>query len=80
MINQALGRSAIEFVDEEVSLDDVAKELTAGYVKKWPSKKLLSTGNLSVKYAILNRIGAVNWVPTQHTSGVSATLAKLIYK
>ncbi|XP_057418575.1 uncharacterized protein LOC130712775 [Lotus japonicus] len=72
--------NAVEFVDEELSLDVIAKEITAGQVKKWPIKKLLSTGNLSVKYAILNRIGAVNWVPTQHTFGVSATLAKLIYR
>ncbi|XP_057426115.1 uncharacterized protein LOC130719511 [Lotus japonicus] len=80
VINKALGRSVVEFVDEELSLDVVAKEITAGQVKKWPIKKLLSTGTLSVKYAILNRIGAVNWVPTQHTSGVSTTLARLIYK
>ncbi|XP_057448456.1 uncharacterized protein LOC130739992 [Lotus japonicus] len=78
--NQALGRSVVDFVDEELSLDVVAKDISACQVKKWPIKKLLSTGNLSVKYAIHNRIGVVNWVPTQHTSGVSTTLAKLIYK
>ncbi|XP_057453999.1 uncharacterized protein LOC130745652 [Lotus japonicus] len=61
VINKALGRSVVEFVDEELSLDVIAKEITAGQVKKWPIKKLLSTGTLSVKYAILNRIGAVNW-------------------
>ncbi|XP_057426338.1 uncharacterized protein LOC130719746 [Lotus japonicus] len=80
VINKALGRSATAVTDEEPSLDVVAKELTAGQVQKWPKKKLLSTCNLSVKYAILNRIGAVNWVPTQHTSAISATLARLIYK
>ncbi|XP_057443965.1 uncharacterized protein LOC130736136 [Lotus japonicus] len=80
VINKALGRSVVEFIDEELSLDVVAKEITAGQDKKWPTKKLLSTGTLSVKYAILNRIGAVNWVPTQHTSGVSTGLARLIYK
>ncbi|XP_057443979.1 uncharacterized protein LOC130736150 [Lotus japonicus] len=80
VINEALGRSAVEFVDEELSLDVIAKEITAGQVKKWPIKKLLSTGTLSVKYAILNRIGAVNWVPTQHTSGVSTALVRWIYK
>ncbi|XP_057432440.1 uncharacterized protein LOC130725209 [Lotus japonicus] len=58
VINKALGRSTVEFVDEELSLDVIAKEITAGQVKKWPIKKLLSTGKLSVKYAILNRIGA----------------------
>ncbi|XP_057443752.1 uncharacterized protein LOC130735893 [Lotus japonicus] len=80
VINQALGRSVVELVEEELSLDKVAKELTAGQVKKWPAKKLLSTGLLSVKYAILNRIGVVNWIPSHHTSAVSASLAKLIYR
>ncbi|XP_057444175.1 uncharacterized protein LOC130736356 [Lotus japonicus] len=80
VINKALGRSVFEFVDEELSLDVIAKEITAGQVKKWPIKKLLSTGTLSVKYSILKRIGAVNWVLTQHTSGVSVALARLIYK
>ncbi|XP_057444249.1 uncharacterized protein LOC130736430 [Lotus japonicus] len=80
VIHKALGRNADEFVDEELSLDVIVKELIAGQVKKWSFKKFLSTGNLSVKYAILDRNGAVNWVPTQHNSGVSTTLAKLIYK
>ncbi|XP_057447248.1 uncharacterized protein LOC130739046 [Lotus japonicus] len=43
VINKALGRSVVEFVDEELSLDVIAKEITAGQVKKWPIKKLLST-------------------------------------
>ncbi|XP_057443955.1 uncharacterized protein LOC130736125 [Lotus japonicus] len=80
VINQALGRSVVEFVEEELSLDIVAKKLTAGQVKKWPTKKLLSTGFLSVKYVILNRIGVVNWIPSHHTSAISAILAKLIYR
>lgn len=80
IINQTLEISVVEFVEEELSLDTVAEELTAGRVKKWPAKKLLSTGVLSVKYAILNRIGVVNWVPSKHTSAVSAMLAKLIYR
>ncbi|XP_057417979.1 uncharacterized protein LOC130712157 [Lotus japonicus] len=80
IINQALERSVVEFVEEEPSLDTVAEELTAGRVKKWPAKKPLSTGFLSVKYAILNRIGVVNWVPSNHTSAVSAMLVKPIYR
>ncbi|XP_057444278.1 uncharacterized protein LOC130736465 [Lotus japonicus] len=55
VINKALGRSAVEFVDEELSLDVIAKEITAGQVKKWPIKKLLSTGKLSVK--LIYKIG-----------------------
>ncbi|XP_057444768.1 uncharacterized protein LOC130737014 [Lotus japonicus] len=80
VINKALGRSVAVVTAEEPSLDVIAKELTVGLVQKWPKKKLLPTGNLSVKYAILNRIGAVNWVPTQHTSAISTILARLIYK
>ncbi|XP_057451245.1 uncharacterized protein LOC130743138 [Lotus japonicus] len=55
VINKALGRSAVEFVDEELSLDVFAKEITAGQVKKWSIKKLLSTGKLSVK--LIYKIG-----------------------
>ncbi|XP_057443898.1 uncharacterized protein LOC130736061 [Lotus japonicus] len=50
VFNKALGRSAVEFVDEELSLDVIAKEITTGQVKK-----LLSTGKLSVK--LIYKIG-----------------------
>ncbi|XP_057443817.1 uncharacterized protein LOC130735967 [Lotus japonicus] len=80
IINRALERSVVEFVEEELSLDTIAEELTGGKVTKWPAKKLLSTGYLTVKYAILNRIGVVNWIPSNHTSAVSTMLAKLIYR
>ncbi|XP_057443988.1 uncharacterized protein LOC130736160 [Lotus japonicus] len=80
IINRALERSVVEFVEEELSLDTIAEELTGGKVTKWPAKKLLSTGHLTVKYVILNRIGVVNWIPSNHTSAVSAMLAKLIYR
>ncbi|XP_057418557.1 uncharacterized protein LOC130712756 [Lotus japonicus] len=59
VINKAFGRSATAVADEEPSLDVVAKELTAEQVQKWPKKKLLSTGNLSVK--LIYKIG--NMVP-----------------
>jgi hypothetical protein len=32
-----------------------------------------------VKYTILNRIGAANWVPTTHISDIATGLAKFIY-
>ncbi|XP_057444325.1 uncharacterized protein LOC130736518 [Lotus japonicus] len=79
IINKALERSVVEFVEEELSLDTIAEELTGGKVTKWPAKKLISTGYLTVKYAILNRIGVVNWIPSNHTSAVSTMLPKLIY-
>ncbi|XP_057452484.1 uncharacterized protein LOC130744312 [Lotus japonicus] len=80
IINKALEMSVVEFVEEELSLDTISEELTGGKVTKWPAKKLLSIGYLTVKYAILNRIGVVNWIPSNHTSAVSAMLAKLIYR
>ena len=55
------------------------KEITANQVKKWPSKGKVSPSLLSVKYAILYRIGSANWAPSNHTSIVSASLARLIY-
>ncbi|XP_057426121.1 uncharacterized protein LOC130719516 [Lotus japonicus] len=79
VINTFLGRSLAEIVDEEISLSAITTELTADQVKEWPVKGLLSSAHLSVKYAILNRIGAANWAPTKHTSNVSSGLAKLIY-
>ncbi|XP_057432511.1 uncharacterized protein LOC130725284 [Lotus japonicus] len=55
VINKALGRSVVEFGAEELSLDVIAKEIIAGQVKKWPIKKLMSTGTLSVK--LIYKIG-----------------------
>ncbi|XP_057432218.1 uncharacterized protein LOC130724971 [Lotus japonicus] len=79
IINQYLGRSTVATGNEELSLSAITKELTAGQTMVWPAKGLLSSTYLSVKYAILNRIGAANWAPTTHSSDVSSGLAKLIY-
>ena len=57
----------------------MCKEITANQIKVWPKKKKIPSGKLSVKYAILNRIGAVNWVPTTHSSDVTTGLGKFIY-
>ncbi|XP_057442747.1 uncharacterized protein LOC130734394 [Lotus japonicus] len=79
IINQYLGRSTVATGNGELSLSAITKELTAGQTMVWPAKGLLSSTYLSVKYAILNRIGAANWAPTTHSSDVSSGLAKLIY-
>ncbi|KAK2402065.1 hypothetical protein QL285_051615 [Trifolium repens] len=65
--------------DEAELVKEVTKEITGRQVNEWPKKRLLSTGCLSVKYAILNRIGAANWAPTNHGSGITPMLAKMIY-
>ncbi|XP_057443586.1 uncharacterized protein LOC130735691 [Lotus japonicus] len=79
IINQYLGRSTIATGNEELSLSVITNELTAGQVMEWLVKGLLSSTHLSVKYAILNHIGAANWAPTTHNSDISSGLAKLIY-
>ncbi|KAK2381627.1 hypothetical protein QL285_069218 [Trifolium repens] len=78
-INEYLGRNPIIESDEAELVKEVTKEITRGQMKEWPKKGLLSTGCLSVKYAFLNRIGAANWASTNHGSGITHMLAKMIY-
>src|ERR1044072_5133039 len=51
-INKFLGRSVDAAPAEEVSLNNVAKELTAKQVTVWPSKGKIQVSQLSVKYAV----------------------------
>ncbi|KAK2402321.1 hypothetical protein QL285_051853 [Trifolium repens] len=78
-INEYLGRNPLAETDEADLLQEITKEITGGQVNEWPKKGLLSTGCLSVKYAVLNRIGAANWAPTNHGSGITPMLAKMIF-
>ncbi|XP_058765664.1 uncharacterized protein LOC131639175 [Vicia villosa] len=48
-------------------------------VKSWPLKWKLSASKLSMKYAMLHKIGAANWVPTNHKSTVATVLRRFIY-
>ncbi|KAL5187238.1 hypothetical protein HKD37_05G012953 [Glycine soja] len=79
VINKYLGRPTEGVVDIDVSEHQIVKEITAKRVQHWPKKGKLSAGKLSVKYAILHRIGAANWVPTNHTSTVATGLGKFLY-
>ncbi|KAH1233170.1 hypothetical protein GmHk_09G025675 [Glycine max] len=79
VINKYLGRPTDGVIDIDVSEHQIAKEITAKRVQHWPKKEKLSAGKLSVKYAILHRIGAANWVPTNHTSTVATGLGKFLY-
>jgi hypothetical protein len=63
----------------EVTNNHVCKTITANQVKIWPSRGKVPSVMLSVKYAILNRIGKANWVPTTHTSDIATGLARFIY-
>ncbi|XP_050902046.1 uncharacterized protein LOC127110447 [Lathyrus oleraceus] len=65
VINKYLGRP-----------DEAQPELE---VRKWPLKGKLVASKLSVKYAMLHKIGVANWVPTNHKSIVVVMLGKFIY-
>ncbi|KAK2352764.1 hypothetical protein QL285_090477 [Trifolium repens] len=79
VINAYLGRREYGYPGFEPTNNQVCKTITANQVKVWPLKGQVPSVMLSVKYAILNRIGAVNWVPTSHTSTIATGLAKFIY-
>ncbi|KAK2443855.1 hypothetical protein QL285_014924 [Trifolium repens] len=79
VINAYLGRREYGYPGFEPTNNQVCKTITANQVKVWPLKGKVPSVMLSVKYAILNRIGAVNWVPTSHTSTIATGLAKFIY-
>ncbi|XP_058764752.1 uncharacterized protein LOC131638222 [Vicia villosa] len=79
VINKFLERSNEAQPELEVSDNQMCKVITAGKVKTWPVKEKLNANKLSVKYHILHRIGAANWVPTQHKSTISAVLGKFIF-
>ena len=59
--------------------NQVSKEITANQVKIWPKNGKISSGKLSLKYAILKKIGASNWAPITHSSNISTGLAKFIF-
>ena len=64
MINKYLGRAEEPQAKLEESDDQVYREITGGQVQHWGENGKLSSGRLTVKYAILHRIATINWVPT----------------
>ncbi|XP_050890918.1 uncharacterized protein LOC127096383 [Lathyrus oleraceus] len=79
IINRFLGRNEEEPAEIEVSDNVIYKEITSKQVKEWPRKGKLFISSLSVKYVVLHRIGAANWVPTNHTFNIITRLGKFIY-
>ncbi|XP_058774414.1 uncharacterized protein LOC131648697 [Vicia villosa] len=79
VINLYLGRDAEAQPELEVTDNEVCKVITGGKVKKWPIKSKLSASSLTVRYALLHKIGAANWVPTNHTSTIAVGLGRFIY-
>ncbi|MCI55376.1 envelope-like protein, partial [Trifolium medium] len=76
VINQHLGRSTDEVAELEITQNDICKTLTGNVIKEWLKKNNLSATKLTAKYALLNKIGAANWVPTTHSNNVATGLSK----
>ncbi|XP_050877721.1 uncharacterized protein LOC127081512 [Lathyrus oleraceus] len=79
VINMYLGRPDIAQPELEVTDNKIYQVITTNQVRKWPLKGKLVASKLSVKYAMLHKIGAANWVPTNHKSTVAVMLGKFIY-
>ncbi|XP_050909679.1 uncharacterized protein LOC127123512 [Lathyrus oleraceus] len=79
VINMYLGRPDVAQPELEVTDNKICQVITANQVRKWPLKGKLVASKLSVKYAMLHKIGASNWVPTNHKSIVVVMLGKFIY-
>ncbi|XP_058733637.1 uncharacterized protein LOC131605280 [Vicia villosa] len=76
---KSAGRNAEAQPELEVTDNEVCNTITGGKVKKWPIKSKLSASLLTVKYALLHKIGSANWVPTNHTSTIAVGLGRFIY-
>ncbi|XP_058766831.1 uncharacterized protein LOC131640457 [Vicia villosa] len=63
----------------EVTDNKVCQVITAKQVNSWPLKEKLTASKLSIKYAMLHKIGAANWVPKNHKSTISTILGRFIY-
>ena len=71
IINKFVGVEKTNILELEVTDNQVCKEITANQIMAWPKKKKISSDKLYVKYAIINRIAAANWVPTTHSSDIA---------
>uniref|UniRef100_A0A9I9E876 Putative plant transposon protein domain-containing protein n=1 Tax=Cucumis melo TaxID=3656 RepID=A0A9I9E876_CUCME len=80
LLNHFLGASLPDgFAGFIPTPKQLAVELFGGTEHSWPSDGQLPAASLSVKYAILNKIGIANWYPSTHASIISTSLAQLIY-
>ncbi|XP_058726249.1 uncharacterized protein LOC131597575 [Vicia villosa] len=79
VINKFLGRTDEAQTELEVIDNQVCQVITTKQVKSWPMKEKLTASKLSIKYAMLHKIGAANWVPTNHKSTISIVLGRFMY-
>jgi hypothetical protein len=79
IINKFLGVEDINIPKLKIKESQVCKEIIGNQIMVWSKKKKILSGKLSVKDAVLNRIAAVNWVPTNNSSDIATGLGKFIY-
>ncbi|XP_058733084.1 uncharacterized protein LOC131604675 [Vicia villosa] len=79
VINKFLGRTDKAQTELEVTDNQVCQVITAKKVKSWPMKEKLTASKLSIKCAMLHKIGAANWVPKNHKSTISTVLGRFLY-
>ncbi|XP_050946551.1 uncharacterized protein LOC103495162 [Cucumis melo] len=80
VINGFLGNAvSINFAPSSPSTDVLASELSGGTLSSWPLNGI-PVAVLSVKYAILHKIGIANWFSLSHASSVSAALGTFLYR
>ncbi|XP_008450214.2 uncharacterized protein LOC103491875 [Cucumis melo] len=61
------------------STDVLASVLSGGTLSTWLVNGIPAVA-LSIKYAILHKIGIANWFPSSHASSVSAVLGTFLYQ
>jgi hypothetical protein len=79
IINRFLAIDESHCAEKELNVNQVCKVITANQVKVWPNKGKISSVKLFMKYAIINRIEAANWILTTHSSDIATSMAKFIY-
>ncbi|XP_058784028.1 uncharacterized protein LOC131658790 [Vicia villosa] len=79
VINKFLGRTDEAQTELEVTDNKVCQVIPAKQVNSWPLKEKLTASKLSIKYAMLHKIGAANRVPTNHKSTISTVLGRFLY-
>ncbi|XP_058784336.1 uncharacterized protein LOC131659118 [Vicia villosa] len=79
VINNFLERTDETQPELEVTDNKVCQVITSKQVNSWPLKEKLTASKLSIKYAMLHKIGAANWVPINHKSTISTVLGRFIY-
>ncbi|TYK11262.1 envelope-like protein [Cucumis melo var. makuwa] len=80
VINGFLGNVIdVDYSPSSLSTDVLASVLSGGTLSTWLVNGIPAVA-LSIKYAILHKIGIANWFPSSHASSVSAALGTFLYR